>query len=154
MNLFNLVFALTIVPNPHSSGSQRPSADSDLLSVLVILDLTATFDTVSHNILLSCLQAQLGVRDAASAWFASYLSNLNCHTQCSSRTSFRPPLLYLHASTWFHYSSPWPSVSLHADDSQIYLCSKPFASLPPSSLLSCLQDIKHLLSIRWFCPLP
>ena len=41
---------------------------------LVLLDLSAMFDTVDDSTLLSVLQQQFGVNDVALAWLQSYLS--------------------------------------------------------------------------------
>jgi len=45
---------------------------------LVLLDLSAAFDTVDHDILLQRLQTSFGIRGAALKWFQSYLTS---HTQ-------------------------------------------------------------------------
>ena len=51
------------------------SADSKGCSLLVLLDLTAAFHTVDHNVLLKRMVHYVGVRAKALEWFASYLSD-------------------------------------------------------------------------------
>ena len=51
------------------------ASDSGLLSVLMLLDLSAAFDTIDHHILLRRLEELLGIRGTALAWLKSYLSD-------------------------------------------------------------------------------
>jgi len=44
------------------------------VSSLCLLDLTAAFDTVYHDLLLQRLDNTFGVRDQAKEWFKSYLA--------------------------------------------------------------------------------
>jgi hypothetical protein len=49
------------------------AVDSGDIGALILLDLTAAFDTVDHDILLQRLQQTFGVGGTAHRWFQSYL---------------------------------------------------------------------------------
>ena len=50
--------------------------DEDKLSILLLLDNSAAFDTIDHSILLSRLETVFGIRAVALQWFMSYLQDL------------------------------------------------------------------------------
>ena len=106
---------------------------------LVLLDLSATFDTVDHGILLSCLSQSFGVQGSAYTWFESYLcsrsqfvqvrdtSSSDCQLTCGlPQGSLLGPILYL------VYSSPLGAIlrchgvafHMYADNTQLYLGMK------------------------------
>ena len=51
------------------------SVDHQEVMLLVLLDLSAAFYTIDHEILLNFLQNNFGIIGSAHDWFASYLSN-------------------------------------------------------------------------------
>ena len=46
----------------------------DRVILMVLLDLSAAFDTIDHDIFVSRLSSRIGVRSVALSWFKSYLS--------------------------------------------------------------------------------
>ena len=50
------------------------AVDCGDVAALVLLDLSAAFDTVDHDILLQRLQVTFGICDVAHRWIQSYLS--------------------------------------------------------------------------------
>ncbi len=51
------------------------SPDSGCISLLVLLDVRAAFDTIDHNISLNRLENFVGISGSGLAWFKSYLSD-------------------------------------------------------------------------------
>jgi len=49
------------------------TADSELLNILILLDLSAAFDAICHTTLLNRLSS-IGITHTTLDWFTSYLS--------------------------------------------------------------------------------
>ena len=77
------------------------------VTALMAIDLSASFDTVDHDILVSVLEAKFGIEGQALNWFDRYLRQRNCkinvgraysepkHLSFSvSRVSCAGPVLY------------------------------------------------------------
>ena len=67
----------------HSTESALLKVHNDILKVvdnrrtvvLLLLDLSAAFDTVDHGILIHRLESRFGIKGKALQWFRSYLEN-------------------------------------------------------------------------------
>ena len=68
--------------------------DNDNISVLLLLDLSAAFDTIEHQLFLSCLNSVFGIQSTAFQWFQSYLSDRYQSTPVSNSSSSPTQLMY------------------------------------------------------------
>ena len=129
--------------------------------ILVLLDLSAAFDTIDHDLMLQRLEDSLGVKGDVLKWFSSYLKNRTSEisieyeksnpTKCKHGvpqgsvlgpilfTIYTMPLAKIIASYNINYH-------FYADDTQLYLSFDPKdnASISDSvtTVQECIKDIK------------
>ena len=70
------------------------SFDKNIPSVLVLLDLSAAFDTVDHTKLLKILQYEIGIEGIALCWFESFLKGRTQKVKIGDEYSELMELLY------------------------------------------------------------
>ena len=68
------------------------AADGGKCSVLVLLDLSAAFDTVDHCTLIERLKTTVGITGSALDWFSSYLSDRSFSVAMGTYMSDSAPL--------------------------------------------------------------
>ena len=128
----------------HSTETALLKVSNDLLltldtgenDILVLLDLSAAFDTVDHPTLLARLHQWVGIRGSALQWFSSYFSHrsfsvsIGLHSSSSAPLSCGVPQGSILGPILFSlYMLPLENIirkynlSFHffADDSQLYL---------------------------------
>lgn len=133
------------------------ASDEGLLSVLVLLDLSAAFDTIDHDVLIQRLEMLLGITGTALNWFKSYLSDRNQFVHVNNKSSMYTRVNYgvpqgsvLGPILFSIYMIPLGdimrkySVNFHcyADDTQLYVSLKPSETNKLSKLDACLKDIR------------
>ena len=159
----------------HSTETALLKVKNDLLmnmnmghvSLLVLLDLSAAFDTVDHKILLKTLQMKLGVCGSALSWFKSYLEGRSqriCIKETLSRSfdlkwgvpqgSCLGPLLFtIYSSDLFSLlESHLPTAHAYADDTQLYLSFSPSDGTGEldavTAIENCIRDIRQWMCVR------
>jgi len=70
------------------------SVDSDHTVVLLLLDLSAAFDTVDHSLSLHRLNTRFGIKGRVLAWFESYLAGQSQFVCVNGSSSTRSDLMY------------------------------------------------------------
>ena len=138
------------------------AADSGQVSLIGLLDLSAAFDTVDHDILLRRMELSFGITGAALNWIRSFLSErTQSVTFFGERSSIRklacgvpqgsvlgPLLFILYTADVIHIAgSMGVRVHCYADDTQLYISgSERDAASTMSRITDCIDAISLWMS--------
>ena len=141
------------------------SIDQNKCVVLLLLDLSAAFDTVDHSILLTRLNKRFGIQKQAHKWISSYFENRKQAVVIDGNYSKEhiltcnvPQGSVLGPKFFLDYESPLGNIirshgmsaHFYADDTQIYLAFDPDSeSLSMSKLEDCIADIRKWMSSNY-----
>ena len=133
------------------------SADDKKVSIIALLDLSAAFDMIDHNILIQRLNVTFGFNGTVLDWFKSYVYN---RTQCVTNgelESCTVPLLYgvpqgsvLGPTLYTLYTTPLATIirkynlnyHMYADDTKLNLAIEPSnISDLVFSIEKCIDDV-------------
>ena len=130
----------------------------------LVLDLSAAFNTIDHNILLGYLKSWFRLGGTVLKWFASYLSD-RCQTIKIGSTLYElskliygvpqgsvlgPLLFSLYTAPLSEIIRLRPHIKFHfyADDTQLYIhLSHKNASAALAKLNACLHNVQRWISL-------
>ena len=132
------------------------------VTLLVLLDLSAAFDTVDHHLLLSRLKTKSGLSGTVLQWFTSYLANRKQQILINNTLSSEqenqwgvPQGSVLGPLLFSIYLLPLGDIirqhnltyHIYADDVQLYLAFHP-GTVPSTaeSFEHCIQDIRSWMT--------
>jgi exonuclease III len=138
------------------------AADNSQVSALVLLDLSAAFDTVDHNIMLHRLENYFGLAGTALHWFRSYLTS---RKQLISVFDIQSNLAHLEFGVpqgsvlgpmlFTLYTQPLSQIfskhsvnhHMYADDTQLQKSSPPSEiALAIVGIESCVNDVSNWMA--------
>ncbi len=137
------------------------ASDQGCISLLVLLDLSAAFDTIDHDILVDRLQNYTGIQGQALRWFRSYLSDRYHFVYLNGESSQLSPVKYgvpqgsvLGPLLFSIYMLPLGNIirkygiSFHcyADDTQLYISTRPDETSKLSKLTECVKNVKDWMT--------
>ena len=135
---------------------------------LILLDLSAAFDTIDHKLLVNKLSNDYGIGPGVLNWIISYLQNRSYSVKINSSISHIEPLLFgVHQGSllgpilFILYTKDLKriahgfslTIQLYADDSQLYIAFNVLDTADTSSKLGrirdCLTAIKRWMTLHF-----
>ena len=139
------------------------AVDRGCTVVLLLLNLSAAFDTVDHGLLLHRLNTWFGIKGKVLAWFKSYLTDRSQFVSINGSNSSQSDLMFgvpqgsvLGLILYLLYTSPLGDTirrhdmnfHFYADDCQVYFWLDSVSSVTTTRIEACLQDIATWLSLN------
>ncbi len=127
----------------------------------VLLDLSAAFDNIDHDILIDRLQNYTGIQGQALRWFRSYLSDRYHFVCLNGESSQLSPVKYvvpqgsvLGPLLFSLYMLPLHNIirkygiifHCYADDTQLYISARPDETSKLSKLTKCVKNVKDWMT--------
>ncbi len=141
--------------------------DNRNVMLLLLLDLSAAFDTIDHSILLNRLSERCGIRGTCLKWFTSYLSHRQQMVKINDATSEQIDVKYgvpqgsvLGPILFTIYTSPLGEIieecglkrQTYADDTGIYHSISPTdiesQNMTLSKINTCVNKIKDFMTLN------
>ncbi len=131
---------------------------------LILLDLSAAFDTIDQNTLMTRLQSEYGIEGAALNWYESYLTGRTQTVIIHEHKSSPSLLLYgvpqgsvLGPKKFCSYTKPLDRIigihnvgfHMYADDTQLYIpltVEKEKTEAAIQILENCIREVR-----QWMC---
>ena len=162
----------------HSTETLLAKIQNDLIlnmkkgevNLLILLDLSAAFDTIDHNILLNRLEHSYGLNGKSLEWFHSYISNRTQSVVINDVESDKMSLQYgvpqgskLGPILFNSYIAPLSKIATangihdqkYADDEQLLLSFKPDMNGAEAEVTKkmekCIAEIKDFLHENKLC---
>ena len=158
----------------HSTETALVKIQNDILNeidnqrcvFLVLLDLSAAFDTVDHDLLLSRLKHRFGISDDAHSWIISYLKNRNqcvlidgVKSKCHVLKCNVPQGSVLGPKFFKDYESPVGDIirsfgltaHFYADDTQLYISFAPGVNEEASfeKVEACIAEVRSWMASNY-----
>ena len=158
----------------HSTETALLRVQNDILTsldagkgvILCLLDLSAAFDTIDHDVFFQRLSSRMGVQGTVLDWFKSYLKDRYQSVHVSGATSLPRHLTFgfpqgshIGPQGFSYYTDEIPEIAskhgvsahLYADDTQLYL---PFSLTPEGAeravikIEDCIDDVRKWMSVN------
>ena len=144
------------------------ACDNQIPSILMLLDLSAAFDTVDQAKLMEILKSEIGIEGTALKWFKSFLMGRTQKVKINNTYSSESPLRYgvpqgsvlgpdlfnIYTRSFYKYIEPAKFETLgFADDNQLvksYLPILQNAALG-DQIRNCFNMIQKWMSIYFLC---